>query len=50
MGNYATVKKYSNQIQHNADYVIADAAGIGFYIIRRIFSILRLCSAPVVIM
>lgn len=30
--------------------LFADTAGIGFYIIRRIFSILRLCSAPVVMM
>ena len=30
--------------------LFADTAGIGFYIISRMFSILRLCSAPVVIM
>ncbi len=30
--------------------LFADTAGIGFYIISRILSILRLCSAPVVMM
>lgn len=30
--------------------LFADTVGIGFYIIRRMFSILRLCSAPVVMM
>ena len=30
--------------------LFADTLGIGFYIINRIFSILRLCSAPVVMM